>query len=158
MKRLWWSITNLKKYDEMMNLGLKKAIKYILTLIAIFSFILAIVFSYLQINIMNEFKQYINEKLPEFTISKGEEDTYKLDVESGDAIILEDEILKQIFGSNIVVNTNLDEKDAINEYYKLATDNKTCIIFIQNECIIISSKYNIKNDLSEGMAKYTYKD
>ena len=158
MKRLWWSIANLDKYDEMMDLGLKKAIRYFFALIAVFSIILATVYSYLQINLINELRQYINDNAPEFTVSKDENDTYILNTENKDAIILEDDILKKVFGSSVIVNTNLGEKEAINEYYKLTNDNNNCIIFLKDECVIISSKYNIDSDSEVGMAKYTYND
>ena len=156
MKRFLWSITNIGKYDEMIELGLKKAIKYFIILVIIFSFILSLALSYLEVKNVRKIEQYINEKIPEFNVSKGEGDVYKLTVDGNETIILEDEIIKNIFRSIIVLNTNLEEKEAINEYYKLATDSNNCIVLLQDKCIILSASYNIESDSNDGMLSYTY--
>lgn len=57
----------------------------------------------------------------------------------------------------MVVNINLNESEAIEEYYKLASENNNCTILLKDKCIMISSKYNPNNEnKDEGITKYTY--
>ena len=116
-KKLWWSIGNIGKYDEMLIQGLKKASKYFVGLIAIMALILSIVGSYIQGVEVQKIQKYIDENVPKFkienTAKEGEEAKYKLNIENDEAIILDNQDFINAFKSIIVVNVNLKEKEAI---------------------------------------------
>lgn len=160
-KRLLLSIAKPSKYDEMMKLGLKKAIKYFVGLIAIMALILSLAGSYIQSVEVQKIGKYIDENISEFkienTAKEGEEANYKLSLDNSEVIILDNQDFINTFKSIVVVNINIKEKEAIEEYYKLATDNNSCTVFLKDKCIMISSKYNPENDnKEEGITKYTY--
>ena len=162
-KKLWWSITKPSKYDEMMKTGLKQGIKYFFALVAIMSLILSLVGTYIQSVEIQKIGKYVEENVPEFkienTAKEGEEANYKLNLENNEVIILDNQDFISAFKSTVVVNTNLKESEAIEEYYKLATDENYCIVLLEDECIIISSKYNPENEeQEEGIIKYSYEE
>lgn len=160
-KTLWWSMAKPGKYDEMIKIGLKKAIKYFFSIIAILAIILAIIGGYIQLEKTQEIVKYIDKNVPEFeikdTAKDGEEAKYVLKLENNDTIILDYQEFVNRFKSIVVINPNMKEKEAIQEYYKLANDNNVCTIFLKDKCIIISSKYSTENENKEdGIIKYTY--
>lgn len=160
-KKLWWSITKPSKYEEMSKLGLIKAIKYFIGIIAIMSLLLSLVGTYIQFKTIQEVGKYVDENIPEFKVEniaeKDKDEKYKLNLENSEVIILDRQSFIDIFKNVIVVNINMKEKEAIQEYYKLATEKNNCAILLQDKCIIISSKYNPENEnKQEGITKYTY--
>lgn len=160
-KRLLLSIAKPSKYDEMIKLGLKKAIKYFIGLIVIMALILSLVGTYIQSVELQKIGTYVDENVPEFkienTAKEGEDVDYKLTLDNNEVIILDNQEFLNTFSNIIVVNINMKEEDAIQEYYKLATDNNICTVFLKDKCIMISSKYNPENENQEdGITKYTY--
>jgi len=162
-KTLWCSIAKPSKYEEMIKIGLKKAIKYFFALIAIMALILSIAGTYIQSTEVQKIAGYVQENVPEFkienTAKEGEEANYKLNIDNNEAIILDNQDFVNAFKSIFVVNVNIKEKEAIEEYYKLATDNNLCFVLLKDKCIMISNKYNPENEnKEEGIAKYNYSE
>ena len=162
-KKLWWSIAKPSKYDDMMRIGLNKAVKYFIGLIAIMALILSIAGSYIQAVEVQKIEKYLEQNVPNFKIennAKEKEDAnYILSLENNDVTILDNQDFINTFKNIVVVNVSMKEKEAISEYYKLATDNNNCAILLKDKCIMISSKYNPDNDnKEEGITKYTYVD
>lgn len=163
IKTLWWSITKPSKYDEIIKMGLKKAIKYFITLIVLMALLLSIVGAYIQSIEVQKIANYFQVNVPEFkienTAKEGEKPKYRLNLENNEAVILDDQNFINIYKHKVVVNTSIKEKEAIKEYYNLATDNNNCLLFLNDKCIIISSKYNPDNkNKEEGINKYTYSE
>ena len=136
-KKIWWSITNVNKYDEMINLGLRNAIKYLLALLVILSIILACVSVYIQSKNTGEIINYLNEKVPEFSLEKKDEN-YKLSIDTKETVILEDSQFVNFFKSVVVMNDSLEEKEATKEYSSLANNDHNCVVFLKDECMIIT--------------------
>ena len=163
IKTLWWSITKPSKYDELIKIGLKKAIKYFIALIALMALLLSIVGTYIQSIQVQKIANYIQENVPEFkienTAKEGKDPKYRLNLENNDVIILDAQNFINIYKHKVIVNTNIKEKEAIKEYYSLATDNTNCLVLLKEKCIIISSKYNPDNkNKEEGLNKYSYEE
>ena len=149
-KKIWWSISNLNKYDELINFGLKKSIKYFMGLLAILTIVLSLVTVYMQSKNVNDIAAYLNEKLPEFNLEKKDED-YKLNIDTKETVILDDNKFLGFFKNVVVINDSLKEKEATEEYSDLANDEHNCIVFLKDECILIT-----KNQ--EEVTKYKYAD
>ena len=143
-KKFWWSIAKINKYEEMTKEGLKSAIKYFLSLVAILAVVLAIFESYIQIQNVSEVISYLNNELPELKFANNE-----LTSEEQDVVILDDSNFKTLFRATMVVNTHLEKQEAIDEYYTLATENNSCIVMLKDRYIAISSEYNPEDKNTE---------
>ena len=159
-KKFWYSIGKVNKYEELRKEGLGACIKYFLELLTILAFVLAIFYSIIQAKMSNEVIQYLNDNLPEITFKNNQ-----LTIENGDATILDDEDVTEKLGSVIVINPLIDENEAVKNYGDLATDKHNCMVFLSEEYIIITSKYNPEDladdtDLSnvEGITISKYSD
>lgn len=153
-KKIWWSITKVSKYEEMAKEGLGTAIKYFLILIFLLSIILAAVATYIQSTIIDDAMKYLDEILPELTFANNE-----LNVETEEVIILDDEKFTTYFGYTVVINPYLERQQAIDEYYKLATGNRNCVVFLSNEVVNISVNYKeTQTEIPEGVEVYSYTD
>lgn len=153
LKKIWYSIARPSKYEDLRKQGVGKAIKYIFSIIAILSIILAIIASVLQIDIVKDAISYLDEKLPEV---KFKENT--LTLENEEAVILDDSKIIQYFGNVIVINPLLEKQDAINQYKDLATEKNSVIVFLKSEYVIISNKYNPESENEEGIENKKYED
>ena len=162
-KTLWCSIAKPSKYEEMIKIGLKKGVKYFFAIIAIMALVLSLAGTYIQSKEIQKIASYVQENVPEFkienTAKEGEEAKYKLNLENDETIILDNQDFVNAFKSIFVVNVNIKEKEAIKEYYKLATDSNLCFVLLKDKCIMISDKYNPENEnKKEGIVTYTYSE
>ena len=152
-KKLWYSIARPSKYEKLRNLGIGKAIQYIFSLISILAIVLAIIAAFLQIKVVNNAIAYLDEKIPEFTFKEN-----KLTLENADATILDDEKIISYLGNKIVINSLIKKEDAINQYKDLATENNKVLIFLNEEYILISNKYNPESKNNEGIENKKYSE
>ena len=152
-KKIWYSIGKPSKYEEMGNEGVGAALKYLFTILSLFAIILAIIATVLQVSVVNDAISYLDENLPDIKFQNN-----KLSLENGEATILDDEKIKQYFGSTIVINPLLEEDKAITEYNNLATDKNSVIVFLNEEFIIITNKYNQENKTKDGIQITKYAD
>ena len=152
-KKLWYSIARPSKYENLRSLGIGKAIQYIFSLISILAIVLAIIAAFLQIKVVNNAIVYLDEKIPEFKFKDN-----KLTLENEDATILDDEKIISYLGNKIVINSLIKKEDAITQYKDLATEKNKVLIFLNEEYILISNKYNPESKNNEGIEnkKYEY--
>lgn len=152
-KKLWYSIARPSKYEKLRNLGIGKAIQYFFSLISILAIVLAIIAAFLQIKVVNNAIVYLDEKIPEFKFKDN-----KLTLENEDATILDDERITSYLGNKIVINTLIKKEDAINQYKDLATEKNKVLIFLNEEYILISNKYNSESKNDEGIENKKYSE
>ena len=152
-KKLWYSIARPSKYEKLRNLGIGKAIQYFFSLISILAIVLAIIAAFLQIKVVNNAIAYLDEKIPEFKFKDN-----KLTLENEDATILDDERITSYLGNKIVINTLIKKEDAINQYKDLTTENNKVLIFLNEEYILISNKYNPESENNEGIENKKYSE
>mgnify|MGYP004495922925 FL=1 len=156
-KKVWYSITNIKKYDEMTKQGLFSAIKYAMLLLAMLGIIMAGFETFEQIKAVNKSISYLEQNLPEFTINKQE-----INLQNEDTVILESEEMEKFFGCNIVIAQNLEENEAIEQYANMVKGEYSCLVFLKNEYVLITPKYSqdggengiLKGEYSNEVSKY----
>lgn len=155
-KKAWYSITNVKKYDDMSKQGLFSAVKYGMILLIILAIIMVFFETCVQIKTVNKSINYLEDNLPDFTI-KNEE----LSLENEDTIILDKKEVLDLFGCSIVFAQNLEEDEAIKNYSDTVTENYSCLILLKDKYIVITPTYvqNIedetnKDGLQEGLYNY----
>ena len=151
-KRIWYSIARPSKYEELRKLGVGKSIKYIFSLISILAIILAIIATILQINVVNSAISYLDENLPDFTFKDN-----KLTVEN-DVTILDDNKIISYLGNKIVINPLIEKNEAIKQYKDLTTEKNNVLVFLNDEYILISNKYNPENNDEEGIENKKYSE
>lgn len=156
-KKVWYSITNIKKYDEMTKQGLFSAIKYAMLLLAMLGIIMAGFETFEQIKAVNKSISYLEQNLPEFTINKQE-----INLQNEDTVILESEEMEKFFGCNIVIAQNLEENEAIEQYANMVKGEYSCLVFLKNEYVLITPKYSqdggengiLKGEYSNEVSEY----
>ncbi len=139
-RKFWYSIGRIGQYEKLNKEGFVTSLKYFFGLVAILAFILAIIYSVVQVKMSNEVIQYLNDNLPEITFKNNQ-----LSLDNDDATILDNEDMADKLGNAIVINPLIDENEAVKNYSNLATDKHNCIVFLSEEFIIITSKYNSEN-------------
>lgn len=151
-KKVWYSITKFDKYLEMGLEGVGRAIKYLLQITALFVFIIALIGLYDTNKNLKEFKQNIQENLPDFKYSEG---IVTLNSEENKIYKLTD----SSFGlGTIIIDLNTEDEKTISEYESSIVSNKentkTGIIILKDKIIQVSSV--IGNDKSKGVVSLTY--
>lgn len=135
-KKIGYSVGNTKKYEEMAQEGILKAIKYITILIIIFSFIIAGLAVYKINESYKEQIDYIQANIPELTYGEG---ILKFDTEND--IILSDEIVERNIGGKVIINTNNYSEELEKTYTEQITnDGGNGIILFSENMVMISQK------------------
>ena len=133
-KKIWYSIGKPKKYEEMSQEGIKKAIKYISILIILFSFIVSgLVVIKIHEN-YNEQIEYVQSNIPELTYKEG---VLKLETEK--ELILSHQIVEQTIGGKVIINTN-EYNDELKKSYldKITTEGKYGVILFSEKMIMVA--------------------
>ena len=115
--------------------------------------IVAIISTFIQINIANDTIAYLENNLPNFTFKDN-----KLTLEDNKAIILDDEILLSFLGNKIVINTLIKKEQAIDQYKDLVTEKNNVLVFLNEEYVLITNNYNIENNNKEGIDTKKYSE
>lgn len=152
-KKFWYSIRRPSKYEDLRKLGIGNAFKYVFSLICILAIILAIIASFLQIRVVNDAIAYLDEKIPKFKFKDN-----KLTLEDAETTILDDERIISYLGNKIVINTLIKKDDAIDQYKDLATEKSKVLVFLSEEYVLISNKYNPENKDDEGIENKKYSE
>ena len=152
-KKIWYSIAKPSKYEDLKKQGVGKAIKYFFSLVCILALILASIATFLQLDVVKEAISYIDEKLPEIKFKEN-----ILTLEDEEAVILDDEKIVGYFGNPIIINPLLEKQGAIEQYKDLATKYKRVIVFLKDEYVLISDKYNPESENVEGIEEHKYSD
>ena len=146
-KKLWYSINKFEQYPNMAMEGLKRAIKYLIILIAISTVFLTVGTLIEMKLVVEDLAQYVNEKIPEFTYENG-----NLSMAMEDTLVIED--AKSAGIDRIVINT-LTETDEQKE--QIQKDNSVIgtTIFLYKDEIILEAKIENDQTVRQG---YTYND
>lgn len=139
-KKVWYSINKIERYSELSAEGFGKAIKYLVILVVMLSLVSSIGTVYRTSIEVKNIAQYINEKSPELTYRNE-----VLTVESQEPIIDENEN----FGK-VIIDTNTDDEQKINEYLNSVKD--------ENAIIILKNKLILKEIGLQGTTNYNYKE
>lgn len=141
-KKVWYSITKFDKYLEMGLEGVGRAIKYLLQITAIFVLIIALIGLFNTNKNLEEFKQNINENVPEFKYSEG-----TVSLTSGENKVYK--LTDNNFGfGTIIIDLNTEDENLISEYEKsiLSNEQKTTGVIILKNKIIQVAKVSEDNE------------
>ena len=141
LKKVKYSVINIEKYAEMATEGLGKAISYIAKLVAVLGIILSVWTLYQIYQMIQEGTNYIENEFPNFSYSDG-----TLTVDTDEVINLENEQ----FGK-IIIDTNTDSEETINQYKNSINEAGSGILILKNEVIL-------KNATMIGEVSYNYKE
>ncbi len=141
-KKLWYSIIKIEKYPDMAAQGLGKAMGYLSKVVAIMAIVLCIGMLYQTHNLIQQGVDYLQNEFPEFSYKDG-----ILNVESETPIEIKE---NPVFG-DIIIDTNTEEQETINQYLNKIGEAKDGIVVLKNEV-------RIKNAAVAGIISYSYKD
>lgn len=141
-KKLWYSIIKIEKYPDMAAQGLGKAMGYLAKVVAIMAIVLCIGMLYQTHNLIQQGADYLQNEFPEFSYKDG-----ILNVESEMPI----EITENPVVGDIIIDTNTEEQETINQYLNKIGEAKDGIVVLKNEV-------RIKNSAVSGIISYSYKD
>lgn len=140
-KKVWYSINKIEKYSELSAEGFGRAIKYLVTLVIILALVSSAATVYRTSLEVKNIAQYINENVPELTYSNE-----LLTVDSEIPIIGENES----FGK-VIVDTNTESEETINQYINEVQDNESAIIILKDKLIL-------KETGIQGTVNYNYNE
>ena len=140
-KKVKYSIFNIEKYPEMATEGIGKALSYIAKLVVILAVVLSIWTLYQTYQMINEGTNYLENEFPDFSYSEG-----TLTVNSEEALIFENEQ----FGK-IIVDTNTDSEETINQYLNQINEYGTGALILKNRVVL-------KNITMIGEVSYNYQE
>ena len=128
-KKVKYSIFNIEKYPELATEGIGKALTYIAKLVVILAVVLSVWTLYQTYQMIDEGTNYLENEFPDFSYSDG-----TLTVDSQETLIFDNEQ----FGK-IIVDTNTDSEETINQYQNEYSQN-----MIMNT--ILSYKLNLSEN------------
>ena len=140
-KKVKYSIFNIEKYAEMATEGLGKAVSYIAKLVAVLGIILSVWTLYQIYQMIQEGRNYVENECPDLSYSDG-----TLSVDTDEVINIDNEQ----FGK-IIIDTNTDSEETINQYKNSINEAGTGVIILKNEVIF-------KNITMIGEVSYNYKE
>lgn len=140
-KKVKYSIFNIEKYPEMATEGIGNTLSYIAKLVMILAVVLSVWTLYQTYQMINEGTSYLENEFPDFSYSDG-----TLTVDSEEAIIIENEQ----FGK-IIVDTNPDSEETINQYLNQINEYGTGALVLKNRAVL-------KNITMIGEVSYNYQE
>ena len=140
-KKVKYSIFNIEKYPEMATEGIGNTLSYIAKLMMILAVVLSLWTLYQTYQMINEGTSYLENEFPDFSYSDG-----TLTVDSEEAIIIENEQ----FGK-IIVDTNTDSEERINQYLNQINEYGTGALVLKNRAVL-------KNITMIGEVSYNYQE
>lgn len=142
-KRIWYSISKIEKYPDMAAEGFKRALGYLVKIVAILTVVVCIGMIYQTNNLIQKGVSYLQNEFPEFSYKDG-----ILDVVSDEMVKVTSD---ESFIGKAIVDTKIDEENKINQYINEVTENGEGIIVLKDRVII-------KNSSVAGTISYAYKD
>ena len=140
-KKVKYSIVNIEKYPEMIVEGTGKAISYIAKLVVVLAIVLSVWTLYQTYQMINEGTNYLENEFPNFLYKDG-----MLTVDSEESIIIENEQ----FGK-IIIDTNTDSEETINQYLNQINEYGTGALVLKNRVVL-------KNITMIGEVSYNYQE
>ena len=145
MKKFIYSIIKFEKYPEMAAQGVWSAIKYLMVIMAIFAIIVSAGTTYQTYSYVNKVVSYVETNLPEIQYKDG-----ILEVKSEEKIEDETQLGK------IIIDTNTEDENLINEYINSVSANENGILVLKDKVILKSmlSTENTKTDYKTLLQNY----
>lgn len=140
-KKVWYAVNKIEKYSELSAEGFGKAIKYLVTLVILLAVLSSGITIYKTSIEVKNIANYIDEKAPELTYNNE-----VLTVESQEPIIDEN----SNFGK-VIIDTNTEDEEKINQYLNDVNDATNAIIILKNKMIL-------KEIGLQGTTNYNYKE
>lgn len=146
-KKVWYSITKFEQYPAMAAEGLKRTIIYLIILTAIVS-IFGMIGSLIETNkMMEELAQYIQDNIPEFSVTDG-----NLTMEISEPIIIED--IEEMAIDRVVINPLAETEEQ-----KIQSENENLVVgitvFLFKDQIVLETKAENNEVFKQ---QYTYND
>lgn len=139
IEKLKYSITNIKKYDEMTEEHLKFPYIYILTLMAILISFIAISLVYQSQKLVKDGMENVNQKIDTITYQNGE---ISVKGTGENPIEFEGNAISHLVGIEkikVVVDTEANvDQDTIQEYTDMIGTNNRGLIILKNEVVSIN--------------------
>ena len=140
-RKIKYSIVNIEKYPEMAVEGIGKALSYIAKLVVFLAIILS-VWSLMQTyQMVGEGASYLQNEFPDFSYSVG-----TLNISAEEPITLDN----AQFGK-IIIDTNTDSEETINQYLNSINEEGTGALILKNRVVL-------KNITMIGEVSYNYKE
>lgn len=140
-KKVKYSIFNIEKYPELATEGIGKALTYIAKLVVILAVVLSVWTLYQTYQMIDEGTNYLENEFPDFSYSDG-----TLTVDSQEALIFDNEQ----FGK-IIVDTNTDSEENINQYLNQINEYGIGALVLKNRVVL-------KNITMIGEVSYNYQE
>lgn len=140
-KKIWYSINKIEKYSELSAEGFRRAIRYLIILVLMLSFISSAVTIYRTSLDIKNVAQYINEKAPELYYAN---ETLTIDAQQP---IIDN---STSFGK-VIVDTKTEEQEKINQYLNDIKEE-------ENAVIVLKDKLIFKEVGLQGTTNYKYSD
>lgn len=142
-KKIWYSITKIEKYPEMAAEGVKRALTYLIRIIAILVVVISLGTVYRINSVLQKGINYLKNEFPEFSYSNG-----TLTVESENEVTIPKE--NSIYGE-IIINTNDIAEEQENQYINIITQEG-------NGIVILKDKLVVKTSSTSELTTYNYKE
>ena len=140
-KKVKYSIFNIEKYPELATEGIGKALTYIAKLVVILAVVLSVWTLYQTYQMIDEGTNYLENEFPDFSYSDG-----TLTVDSQETLIFDNEQ----FGK-IIVDTNTDSEENINQYLNQINEYGIGALVLKNRVVL-------KNITMIGEVSYNYQE
>ena len=144
-KKIYYSVFKPSKYEELTKCGLKKSIKYVISILVILSIIYSTIITFVTNNSINNLKNYLKDNLPNLVCKDN-----TLSTETDERTVLDNESIINNFGGQIVVDTKTEYEELIEEYKKA---EKPTILLTKNYFTIINKSGEVRkseyNDIIE---------
>lgn len=145
-KKIWYSISKIERYSELAAQGFGKAIKYLIALIILLSLTSGFSSTYKLVEEIKKAGKYIEENASNFNYKDG---NLSVDYDNQPIINEETDLGK------IIIDTNTEDKDIINQYKSEVGKEKNGIVMLKNKAIIKQQGQETKeysyNTLLEGL-------
>ncbi len=143
-KKVWYSIIKTEKYPDMAAEGVKKAVEYLIKIVAIVALIMSVRYMCKTYTIVKQGVNYLKNEAPEFSYKEG-----LLNVESENLIDISEED-NPILGKTII-DTKTDSEQEVNKYTNEINQNGKGVVILKDKLII-------KNSNVSGTITYSYNE
>lgn len=141
-KKVWYSIVKIERYAEMATEGVGRALSYLSKLVIILAIIISVWITIETNNNIQKAIDYLENNFPEISYKEG-----TLQVESNEPIVIDNEVIN----GKIIVDTNTDSEETINQYINTVNEYGSGIIVLKNRVIL-------SNMTMAGTISYNYKE
>lgn len=142
-KELFESVKNFDKYQDFAVEKTSKTILYVLKVVAIFTFVIALAFTYKMHIEKNKLVTYLNENISDIKFENN-----KLSINSNEKLVLENKILDD---TKLIIDTKELSEEDIKKYEEEING-------YSNGCVILNDKMIIKTEINDTHNTYLYEE